>query len=357
MPFRPATLAEIYRAPFDDLIDVRSPAEFAEDHVPGAISLPVLSNEERARVGTIYTQEAPFKARKIGAALVARNAAAHLEGPLQDRDGAWKPLVYCWRGGQRSGAFASILAQVGWRADTVEGGYRSYRRLVVKLLHDDPLAHRVVLLDGDTGTAKTEVLGLVAARGGQVLDLEGLAAHRGSVFGAVDRPQPAQKGFESALARAFHDLDPARPVLVEAESSKIGDLLVPPSLWAAMRAAPRIRLTAPVPARARYLARAYADIAGDPAVLEAVLDRLVPYHGRALVAEWKALAAAGEIVRLAGDLVARHYDIRYARARVARDGAALAEVALPALEPDDLTRAADRIAGLLAGQAAGAVAT
>ena len=159
---------------FDATIDVRSPSEFAEDHVPGAINLPVLSDEERARVGTIYVQEDSFLARKIGAALVARNAAQHIEGPLADHPGGWRPLIYCWRGGQRSGSFASILAQIGWRAETLDGGYRSYRRLVVQTLYDNPFPTRVVLLDGNTGTAKTELLRLLGPRGVQAIDLEGL---------------------------------------------------------------------------------------------------------------------------------------------------------------------------------------
>ena len=236
MPLTFDSLSAIHAAPFDTLIDVRSPAEYAEDHIPGAISLPVLSDAERARVGTIYTQQSAFRARKIGAALVARNAAKHIEGPLADHDGGWRPLVYCWRGGQRSGSFASILAQIGWRAETVAGGYRTYRRLVVRAMHEAPLPHRLVLLDGNTGTAKTELLGLLAARGVQVVDLEGLAAHRGSLFGAVARAQPSQKAFEGALAAAFDSLDTARPVVVEAESSKVGEVLVPPSVWAAKRA-------------------------------------------------------------------------------------------------------------------------
>ena len=173
MPLKLTTLKQVFQAPFDTVIDVRSPAEFAEDHIPGAISLPALGNEERARVGTIYTQDTPFKARKIGAALVARNVAAHLDGPLADKPGGWQPLVYCWRGGQRSGSFASILSQIGWRAQTIEGGYRSYRRLVVQAMHEEALPHRLILLDGNTGTAKTELLAL-------------LAAHRGSLFGGVE---------------------------------------------------------------------------------------------------------------------------------------------------------------------------
>ena len=225
-----SSLEALDTLPFDTVIDARSPAEYAEDHLPGAINLPVLSNEERARVGTIYTQESPFRARRVGGALVARNVAAHIEAALADKPKTWRPLVYCWRGGQRSGAFSLILRQVGWAAETIEGGWRAYRRLVQHALYQAPWPAPVVLLDGNTGTAKTDMLALLAARGVQVLDLEGLANHRGSLFGAMAGGQPAQKGFESALAHARARLDPARPVVIEAESSKIGQLLLPPGL-------------------------------------------------------------------------------------------------------------------------------
>jgi len=152
------SLSDIYTGPFDTIIDVRSESEFLEDHVPGAINLPVLNDAERAEVGTIYVQDCSFKARKIGAALVARNAARHLEESLSDHAGGWQPLVYCWRGGQRSGSFASILTQVGWRTSLLEGGYRTYRRLVVEALYDAPFLPPVYLLDGNTGTAKTRIL-------------------------------------------------------------------------------------------------------------------------------------------------------------------------------------------------------
>ena len=180
-----ASLTDILDHGFDTVIDVRSPAEFAEDHVPGAINLPALSNEERARVGTIYVQEAPFKARKIGAALVARNVAGHLDGPMKDMAGSWRPLVYCWRGGQRSGSFASILTQIGWRAEVIEGGYQSYRNLVHDVLYKEAVTHRLILLDGNTGTAKTDILHRLRRLGVQVLDLEGLANHRGSLLGVM----------------------------------------------------------------------------------------------------------------------------------------------------------------------------
>ena len=334
-------LAELPRLPFDTVIDTRSPAEYAEDHIPGAINLPVLSNEERARVGTIYTQDSPFTARKIGGALVARNIAAHLEGPLAEKEGDWQPLVYCWRGGQRSGAFGLWLREVGWRVRTLEGGYQAYRRAVVALLYDTALPHRIVLLDGNTGTAKTELLHRVAARGGQILDLEGLANHRGSVLGLRPGGQPSQKAFETRIAAALVALDPARPVLVEAESSKVGERLVPPALWAAMRAAPRLRLAAPVEDRVRYLCRAYADLFADLPLFKDRLALLTRLQGHARIAEWHALAEAGAFETLVHDLVARHYDSRYARHRQGH-AAPAAEIALR-LDTAGLERATDAL--------------
>jgi tRNA 2-selenouridine synthase len=326
--------------PFDEVIDVRSPAEFAEDHVPGALSLPVLSDAERARVGTIYVREDRFLARKIGAALVARNAAAHIEGALADRPGGWRPLVYCWRGGQRSGAFASILQQIGWRADTVAGGYKAYRGLVKRRLYDLPLDLRVVLIDGGTGTAKTRLLAHLARRGAQAIDLEALARHRGSNFGGWPGGQPSQKAFESALAAALSGLDPGRPVFVEAESSGIGRIKLPPSLWSAMGAARVVRLEAPLAARAAHLVAAYPDLGADAELLARRIDSLRPYHPRERIEAWHALAGGGRMAELAAALIEGHYDPRYRRAAARTKARA---IALPDLSDDALARAAEAL--------------
>ena len=158
LPFTLTSLADLQNLTVDTIIDVRAPAEYAADHLPGAINLPVLSDAQRAEVGTIYAKVSPFNARKIGGALVAQNTATHLQGPLARKDGAWQPLVYCWRGGQRSGAFATILDQVGWRVQLLKGGYQNYRREVVRTLYKSPLPHRLILIGGSTGTAKTALL-------------------------------------------------------------------------------------------------------------------------------------------------------------------------------------------------------
>ena len=351
MPVTLTSLADLAALGFDDIIDVRSPVEYAEDHLPGAISLPVMSDAERAEIGTIYKQVSPFLARKRGAALVARHAAAHLEGPLADRSGAWKPLVYCWRGGQRSGAFASILHQIGWRVEVVAGGYKSWRALVVKALYETPMQSPVVVLDGNTGSAKTEILNLLPGLGVQVLDLEGLARHRGSLFGAMPGGQPSQKAFEGALAQQIAALDPARAVVVEAESSKIGECRVPPELWKAMTRAPRVAIHADRAVRADYLLRTYADMVQDPERLAGVIGQLRHGHAKELIEEWLALAAAGQHRALADGLMQHHYDPRYSRHRARMQGG-LAEVLAQSLAAESLPALAGAVAAAVQGFAA-----
>ena len=347
------TAAAASLEPFDAIIDVRSPAEFAEDHVPGAISLPVLSDAERAEVGTIYVQESRFRARRIGAALIARNVARHLETELADKGGDFKPLVYCWRGGQRSSAMATILAEVGWRTAVLAGGYKTYRRHVRARLYDEPLAARFVLIDGRTGSGKTEVLTRLSTRGVQTLDLEALAEHRGSVFGGLPgRAQPSQKLFESRLLSALEAQDLTRPDVAEAEASKVGDRRVPPSLWDAMRAAPRVTLSAPLAARAAYLARVYADVVSDRAQFDAAIARLPVYPGRKALAAWRDLADAGDLEALASDLMQLHYDPAYDRAARKEPHAHLARIDLPDLSDAVQEAAADRVAAAVAGWAA-----
>lgn len=333
-------------AGFDQVIDVRAPCEFAEDHVPGALNLPVLSDAERARVGTIYVQQSPFLARKIGGALVMRNIATHLSERLADKPKSWRPLVYCWRGGQRSRAMVWLLREVGWRAEQLKGGYKTYRRVVKTALYDTPLAREIVLLDGNTGTAKTELLHRLAREGVATLDLEGIAQHRGSVFGEMGVPQPSQRLFERDIAQALEALPPG-PVLVEAESSKVGDRLIPPSLWRAMQAAPRIRLEATLEARAAYLAVAYLDILQDAPKLRATLARLAPMIGHKAVAEWSMLAQEGSYEAFTAAIMAKHYDPRYEKSRARCEAQTLKTVRLGALDDAGLAQATREIKALM----------
>ncbi len=299
---------------FDAILDARSPAEFAEDHVPGALSLPVLDDAERAQVGTIYKQVGTFQARRLGAALVARNIARHLEAVLADRPRDWRPLVYCWRGGKRSASLAHVLREVGWDAQTLEGGYRAYRRGVVEQLARLPRGIRFRVVHGATGSGKSRLLRALARAGAQVLDLEELAAHRGSVLGDLpDRPQPTQKLFESHLYAELAALDRARPVYVEGESRKIGQLQVPQALIETMRESECVLLEAATAARVALLMEEYRHFFADPAALGAQLDCLLRLHGRERVESWKALAARAAWEQLVERLLEEHYDPAYRR--------------------------------------------
>lgn len=309
-----ATVAQL--SEFDEVIDVRSEGEFAEDHVAGAINCPALDNAERARVGTIYKQRSAFEAKKIGAALVSANIARHFERFL-DRPREWRPLLYCWRGGERSGAFAHVLSQVGWQVGRLDGGYRAYRRAVVADLERLPRALRLRVVCGLTGTGKSRLLHAIRDAGGQVLDLEALAAHRGSVLGNLpDAPQPSQKMFESVIWKALTGFDASRPVYVEAESKKIGAVHVPEALIAQMWASECVVLEAPVAARVELLKEEYAHFFDHVEALNAKLECLAPLHGHAVIEKWRALAFAGNWNELTADLLTRHYDPAYTRAIV-----------------------------------------
>lgn len=293
---------------------MRSEGEFAEDHVPGAVNCPALDNEQRARVGTIYKQQSPFEAKKIGAALIAANISRHLNERFHDRPRQWRPLFYCWRGGDRSGAFAEVFARIGWRVGRLDGGYKSYRRAVIADLTRHPKAFRWRVVCGLTGTGKSRLLRVLGEAGGQVLDLEALAAHRGSVLGHLPgAPQPGQKMFESLIWKALRQFDRRRPVYVEAESRKIGALRVPEALIEQMWKGECIVLEAPVAARLELLKQEYAHLGEDIDGLLKALDCLVSIHGHAVVGSWKELAIAKRWDRLISELLGRHYDPAYTR--------------------------------------------
>ncbi len=309
-----ANLAQL--SEFDEVIDARSPAEFAEDHLPQAISCPVLDDAQRARVGTLYKQESPFAAKKIGAALVARNIARHIEERFLDRPREWRPLVYCWRGGQRSGAFTHILRQIGWDAQRLDGGYKSWRRHVLEQLQILPTRFNYRVVTGATGSGKSRLLEALAAQGAQVLHLEQLAAHKGSVLGAQPGvPQPTQKSFETSLYLALQDFDPARPVYVEAESRRIGLLQLPDLLLEQIRSAPSLRLEVPLAARVEFLLRDYDYFLTDPAWLIENLDRLRSLQSGETIARWIDLTQAGAFPTLVGELLEQHYDALYHRSQ------------------------------------------
>ncbi len=301
---------------FDEVIDARTPAEFADDHIPGAINCPVLSDEQRVEIGTLYQQVSPFAAKKRGAALVARNIADHLLERFQDRPRKWRTLVYCWRGGQRSGAFVTILRAIGWDACLLEVGYKSWRRHVM-----DELTRLAPLLDyrivcGATGSGKTRLLSALAAEGAQVLDLEALAAHKGSLLGNLPfEPQPSQRMFDSRLFFALSKLDAARPVYAEAESRRIGRVELPTMLLECLRASPCLALEASREARVDYLLEDYAYFLADPAPMLESLEMLKDVRGGETIAHWRGLVAAGAWRDLVQDLLEQHYDPLYLRSQ------------------------------------------
>lgn len=298
---------------FDAILDARSPAEFAEDHIPGAISCPVLDDQQRITVGTLYKQVSPFDARKLGSVLVARNIAMHIETLFADKPKGWTPLVYCWRGGQRSGAFTHILREVGWSARRLQGGYKSWRHHVIEQLDIVPKALRFIVVAGPTGSAKTRILEAMQQQGQQVLNLEALAAHKGSVLGDLPgQPQPSQKGFETLVLDAISRFDPARPVYVESESKRIGQLRVPDAVFQGIQDGNWLRVQASMEQRVQFLLRDYDYFLNGPA-LEQQLERLKETCGGESVTRWKGLAQAKEFSTLVAELLAQHYDRFYLR--------------------------------------------
>ena len=302
---------------YSEIIDVRSESEFADDHMPSAINLPVLNDAERAKVGTIYKQVCPFNARKVGASLVAQNIARHLDSHFAAKDKDYHPLVYCWRGGQRSNSMALVLSQIGWHVTVLEGGYKTYRAYVRDQLQQLPQQFTYQVLCGLTGSGKTHILRQLAQRSIQVLDLEGLANHRGSLLGqeweGKVSPQPSQKQFESLLLQTLQRFDTRKPVWVEAESNKIGQLYLPPCLWQKMKQASCIEVQLPQAARIEWLLQEYPHFVTHPNLLKRKLEHLKSRYGKAKINEWCSLIDASQWHTLVGDLLQHHYDPAYSQ--------------------------------------------
>lgn len=296
---------------FDTIIDARSPSEYALDHLPNAINCPVLDDEQRITVGTIYKQVGSFEAKKIGAAMVSKNIGHHLETLWLDKPRDWKPLVYCWRGGNRSGSMATVLAKVGWPVVQLDGGYKAFRAAINSQLEQAPeLDLRVIC--GTTGSGKTRLLDTLEAIGAQVLDLEQLAAHRGSVLGNIPcQPQPSQKAFETSIWDRLRRFDPSLPVFVESESRKVGSLRVPGALMERMRASPCISMQVSRENRVKLLIEDYQHFACNAPALNAQLEFLAQLHGRERIDRWQSMASAGAMPALVEELLVDHYDPAY----------------------------------------------
>ena len=299
-------------ADFSDVIDARSEGEYLEDHLPGAINWPSLHDDERCLVGTQYKQISAFEAKKLGAALVAKNIAVHIERDVLAKPKEWQPLVYCWRGGKRSGSLALILDQIGFRVTLVDGGYKAFRAAMVLDLPRLAAMHSYRVICGTTGSGKTRLLQALQALGAQVLDLEALANHRSSVLGVLPgRVQPSQKAYDRMIWIALKSFDTSRPVYIESESKKVGNVAIPEGLMTAMRRAPCLQLELPEGERVALLLEDYDFFVRDIEFFCHKLDALSQARGKQMVLDWQTRSRSGDVASVVRELLVHHYDPVY----------------------------------------------
>ena len=329
---------------FDTIIDVRSPLEFAEDHIVGAINCPVLSDLERQKVGTIYKKESSFKAKIIGSSLTAKNIAFHIENKFMEKKGSWQPLIYCWRGGQRSKAFSIVLSEVGWRTNQLKGGYKEYRNQVINFLDNIGPKLKITLISGKTGSAKTKILKSIENEGGQILDLEGLANHKGSLLGKIpDLIQPSQKFFESLIFNKIQNLNLKDKIYIEAESSKIGNIHIPKSIWKKMIKSPRIEISANVELRAKFLVSDYDYMCNDPTLINPIIKGLKNRLSKKLFDEWTNLIDRKKWFDLTKSFLENHYDPSYSSNTIKNDRKVIKKITATSLNNSDIKDIAKKI--------------
>jgi tRNA 2-selenouridine synthase len=262
----------IKRAESTPLLDVRSPGEYAHAHIPGALSLPLFSDDERAKVGTLYKNQGKVASVQKGLEFVGPKLKGFTKFAL--KLGSEELLMHCWRGGMRSSSMAWLLESVGLRVYLLDGGYKAYRKMVLESF-ESPL--KIILMGGYTGSGKTELLLKLSEAGEQILDLEGLANHKGSAFGALGQPdQPSTEQFENLLFREISKLDLTRRVWVEDESRNVGKVFLPQPFWERMRQSSLIRIDTPYEIRLERLMRDYAcfDTEGLTASIRKIEKRL-----------------------------------------------------------------------------------
>ncbi len=329
---------------FDTIIDVRSPSEFANDHIIGAINCPVLSDQEREKVGTIYKKESTFKAKIIGSSLTARNIADHIEKKFLKQKGSWQPLIYCWRGGQRSKAFSIILSEVGWRTYQLDGGYKEYRNRVVKFFETIGSKLKIILISGKTGSAKTKILQEIGELGGQIIDLEGLANHKGSLLGKMPGlDQPSQKLFESKLFKKLKQLDLKKNIYIEAESSKIGNVHIPKSIWAKMIISPRVEIKADLKLRTNFLVKDYDYMCKNPYLIYPLLNGLKKRLSKNLIESWKELIIKKDWTKLTQSFLDNHYDPSYSSNTIKNDRKIVKLIDVKSLTQKEIRQIAKKI--------------
>ena len=324
---------------FDTIIDVRSPLEYEEDHIIGSINCPVLNDQERIIVGTIYKKESTFKAKIIGSSLTARNIAKHIEEKFINQQGSWQPLVYCWRGGQRSKAFSIILSEVGWRTCQLEGGYKKYRNEVINFLNRIGSKLKIILISGKTGSAKTKILQNIKLQGGQILDLENLANHKGSLLGKIPGlKQPSQKLFESKLYHQIKQLDLRKNVYIEAESSKIGNIHIPKTLWAKMIVSPRIEIKADIELRSSFLLNDYKYMCENPELIKPIIYGLKNRLSKKLINDWMELITKKLWLDLTKSFLENHYDPSYSSNTIKNDRKVIKKIQAKSFSKEEINK-------------------
>lgn len=283
------------------VMDVRSPSEFNQGHIPGALNIPLFDDEERRVVGTTYKQinreSAMYRGLEFAGAKLASLAREGVRATGREK----KLLIHCWRGGMRSASMAWLFETMGIRCILLEGGYKSYRRYIHSLMAGS-LNLRVI--GGKTGSGKTEILLQLKAMGEQIIDLEDLAHHKGSAFGALGEPdQPTTEQFENNLGRMITDLDPGKITWVEDESRNIGKCVIPGDLYEQMRLSETLFLDIPRESRARYLVGQYAD--HEKEALKACIERIHRKLGGDRAKEAMQAVDAGDFYHTA--MITLHY--------------------------------------------------
>ena len=308
---REISVAEALDLPGAVIIDVRSEGEFQEDTIPGAVNIPLLDNTGRALVGTAYKEKGPLEARRLGLEIVSPRLPRWVQAVEKAAPGR-RVVLFCWRGGLRSLFAAYLLDVMGFAVYRLAGGYKAYRRYVIQYLERD-LPMKAVVVHGLTGVGKTRLLQRLAEMGLPVLDLEGLARHRGSVFGKIGLPpSPRQKMFESLIVRDLRAAEKRGLFFVECESRRLGNLLVPRSVLASMEKGYRVLLYDSLENRVRRLVEEYTCGPGQniPALQEAT-SALARYLGAQQVKELVERLARGEFAEVFAYLLVKHYDPLY----------------------------------------------
>ncbi|MVM39610.1 tRNA 2-selenouridine(34) synthase MnmH [Spirosoma sp. HMF3257] len=305
------------------VIDVRSPGEYDHAHIPGAVSIPLFDNDERALVGTKYKNAGKDAAVLLGLSLVGPKLADFVRQSKKLNSSNKEVLVHCWRGGMRSGSFAWLLDTAGLTASTLIGGYKAYRNTVLAAFSEP---RNLVILGGKTGSGKTDILKELARQGEQIIDLEGLAHHKGSTYGAIGQlPQPATEQFENELFKVWQQLDPSRRIWLEDESRSIGSCFVPMALWQQMRVAPVAFIDLPKGERVNRLVTEYAGI--DHNLLVQATERIRKRLGGKVTKD--ALEALNrQDYATVADVTLDYYDKAYLHGLSLRDPASVHSMAI-----------------------------